>query len=87
MSTENTQYVGAAGVSEWREESLCMVLDIVTGEPVRFGFHQNAIGTLKAAKERIACSSAGWATRYVIVGLNAMRLVKLNGVDVTPYEL
>lgn len=66
----------AHGVSEWREEALCMILDIVTGKPIQFGDHRNAIGTVKAAKEMVATSSAGWADRYVIIGVNALRLVE-----------
>lgn len=48
------------------EIEMCMVLDVVTGKPKRFGDKNNAIGTLDEALEYIN----SYATQDMIVKLN-----------------
>lgn len=56
---------------QWCDSQKAMVLDLVTGEPQRFGKGMNSIGTLEDAVE-YASSRTGWENRMVVVKLDCV---------------
>lgn len=65
-------------IFQWTSAEACMVLDAVTGEPQRFGKHQNSVGYIEEALEYVK-HRPGWEDRMVIVRLSAIRGYPVNG--------
>ena len=66
----------AGNVYQWVDCELCMILDIVTGQPQPFGPSGNNIGTFEEAKEYEFRSPQG-PSRNVIVRFDAVKSFKI----------
>ena len=59
-------------IYQWVDESLYMVIDSVTGEPIRFGRRRNSVGTYEEAMEHIEERSTGVVERDIIVKMDCI---------------
>lgn len=58
-------------VHQWVDAERCMVLDLVTGEPQRFGAGHNIIGTFEEAIA-YANEKHGWEGRTVVIKMSCV---------------
>lgn len=66
----------AGGHYQWVDDERVIILDVVTGEALRFGPHHNTIGKLEDALAKARLSPQG-PPRYVIVKLQCIASYKL----------
>lgn len=67
----------SGGVYQWCDQELCIILDKVTGEFIRFEGN-NSICTLADALEYLKLYRKGWEDRTVIVKLDCIAAFKMN---------
>ena len=61
---------------QWVDEELCMILDKVTGKPIRFAGDNEAIGTLYDAKSFLSMYDYS-SGRYVVALLSCVSAYKV----------